>query len=155
MPYGHGGAGRPIISQPPTQHVKIAYSAQSGDVYVPSATRPTLPMGNAYTMFDGEGGRTHHPPPQLHFQQNAYPPSSIPLQNPLHTANLMVRPPQFMRNHPYTELIEKLGSMGYRGDHVIGVIQRLEESGQPIDFNAVLDRLNGHSSGGSLRGWSG
>ncbi|CAA3011517.1 Hypothetical predicted protein [Olea europaea subsp. europaea] len=154
-PYGHGGAGRQIQPQPPTQHVKTAYSAQSGDVYVPSATRPTLNMGNAYTMFDSEGRRTHHPPPQPHFQQNAYPLSSIPLQNPQHTANLMVRPPQFMRNLSYTELIEKLVGMGYRGDLVVGVIRLLEESGQPIDFNAVLDRLNGHSSGGSQRGWSG
>ncbi|KAK6142604.1 hypothetical protein DH2020_022952 [Rehmannia glutinosa] len=41
------------------------------------------------------------------------------------------------------------------GDHVVGIIQRLEESGQPIDFNSVLDRLNrGHSSAGSQRGWS-
>lgn len=54
---------------------------------------------------------------------------------------------QFVRNHRYNELIEKMVSMGYRGDHVASVIQRLEESGQPVDFNAVLDRLNGHSSG--------
>ena len=45
--------------------------------------------------------------------------------------------------------------MGFRGDHVASVIQRMEESGQPVDFNAVLDRLNVHSSGGSQRGWSG
>ncbi|KAG9153872.1 hypothetical protein Leryth_005979 [Lithospermum erythrorhizon] len=44
---------------------------------------------------------------------------------------------------------------GYRGEHAVAVIQRLEENGQPVDFNAVLDRLNGHSSGGSQRGWSG
>ena len=62
---------------------------------------------------------------------------------------------QFMRNHPYNELIEKLVSMGFRGDVVASVIQRMEESGQPVDFNAVLDRLNLHSSGGSQRGWSG
>lgn len=65
----------------------------------------------------------------------------------------MVRPPQQVRNHPYNELIEKLVSMGYRGDHVVNVIQRLEESGQPVDFNAILDRMNGHSSGGPQRGW--
>lgn len=60
-----------------------------------------------------------------------------------------------MRNHPYNELVEKLVSMGYRGEHVASVIQRLEESGQPVDFNAVLDRLNVHPSGGSQTGWSG
>jgi len=45
--------------------------------------------------------------------------------------------------------------MGFRGDHVASVIQRMEESGQPVDFNDVLDRLNVHSSGGSQRGWLG
>ena len=70
----------------------------------------------------------------------------------------MVRNPshsQFFRNNPYSELIEKLVSMGFRGDHAASVIQRMEESGQPVDFNAVLDRLNVQSSGGSQRGWSG
>lgn len=50
-------------------------------------------------------------------------------------------------------MIEKMVSMGYRGDHVVNVIQRLEESGQTVDFNTVLDSLNGHSSGASQRGW--
>ncbi|KAJ0826945.1 hypothetical protein HanRHA438_Chr17g0820101 [Helianthus annuus] len=66
---------------------------------------------------------------------------------------MMARPAQqFMHNHPYNELIDKLVSMGYRGDHVMSVIQRLDESGQTVDFNAVLDKLNGHPS---QRGWSG
>ncbi|XP_022847874.1 altered inheritance of mitochondria protein 3-like [Olea europaea var. sylvestris] len=157
MSYGYGGVGRPSQPQPPLQHPKTAYNAQSGDGYMPSGPRPALPSGNAYMIFDGEGGRTHQPTPQSHFQQNAYPPSSVPPQNPQHMAgsNMMIRPPQLMRSHPYNDLIEKLAGMGYRADHVVGVIQRLEESGQPIDYNAVLDRLNGHSSGGSQRGWSG
>ncbi|KAL2474629.1 Protein of unknown function (DUF1421) [Abeliophyllum distichum] len=157
MSYGYGGVGRPIQPQAPTQHLKTAYSAQTGDGYVPSGPRPALSSGNAYMMFDGEGGRTHHPTPQPHFQPSSYPPTSVPLQNPQHMAgsNMMIRPPQFTRSHPYNELIEKLVGMGYRADHVLGVIQRLEESGQPVDFNAVLDRLNGHSSGGSQRVWSG
>ncbi|KAL3502722.1 hypothetical protein ACH5RR_037171, partial [Cinchona calisaya] len=80
----------------------------------------------------------------------------MPTQNlqPAPSSNL-VRPPLFIRNHPYSELIEKLVSMGYRGDYVVCVIQKLEESGEPVDFNAVPDRLNGHSSGGPQRGWSG
>ena len=53
----------------------------------------------------------------------------------------------------YGELIEKLVSMGFRGDHVMAVIQRMEESGQAIDFNALLDRLSVQSSGGPPRGW--
>ncbi|KAL8506559.1 hypothetical protein ACS0TY_017449 [Phlomoides rotata] len=147
MQYGYS---RPIQQQPPppTQQLK------TGDGYMPTGPRPSLPPGNTYMVYDGEAGRSHHhhhpPPPQSHFQQNAYPqnPQRIPNSN-------MVGPPQSMRGHPYNELIEKLSGMGFRGDHVIGVIQRLEETGQPIDFNAVLDRLNGHSSGSSQRGWSG
>ncbi|KAL0320352.1 UNVERIFIED_CONTAM: hypothetical protein Sradi_5296700 [Sesamum radiatum] len=104
--YGYGSAGRPIQQQPPPQHLKPGYGSQSGEGYVPSGPRSALPPGNTYMVFDGEGGRTHHPPPQPHFQQNPI----------LHS--------------------------------------RLEENGQTIDFNSVLDRLNGHPSGGSQRVWS-
>ncbi|KAL0406382.1 UNVERIFIED_CONTAM: hypothetical protein Slati_3952100 [Sesamum latifolium] len=145
--YGYGSAGRPIQQQPPPQHLKPGYGSQSGEGYVPSGPRSALPPGNTYMVFDGEGGRTHHPPPQPHFQQNPYPP---PQRMP--SPNMVV--PHSMRSHPYNELIEKLVGMGYRGDHIVGVIQRLEESGQTIDFNSVLDRLNGHPSGGSQRVWS-
>ncbi|KAL0300372.1 UNVERIFIED_CONTAM: hypothetical protein Sangu_3125100 [Sesamum angustifolium] len=144
--YGYGSAGRPIQQQPPPQHLKPGYGSQSGEGYVPSGPRSALPPGNTYMVFDGEGGRTHHPPPQPHFQQNAYPPQRMP------SPNMVV--PHSMRSHPYNELIEKLVGMGYRGDHIVGVIQRLEESGQTIDFNSVLDRLNGHPTGGSQRVWS-
>lgn len=109
-------------------------------------------------MYDGEGGRTHHPPQQSHFQQGGgYPPANVSLQTPQPGTgpNVMIRNTnhsQFVRNHPYNDLIDKLVSMGFRGDHVASVIQRMEESGQQVDFNAVLDRLNVHSSGGPQRG---
>ncbi|MCE2055033.1 hypothetical protein HAX54_041813 [Datura stramonium] len=153
MPYGYDRSGRPLQQQPTTPHLKPSFGAP-GDGYAAGGAHPTLSPGNAYVMYDGEGTRGH-PPPQPNFQQSGYPPSSFPLQNPQPTpsANMMVRPTQQARNHPYNELIEKLVSMGYRGDHVVNVIQRLEESGQPVDFNAILDRMNGHSSGGSQRGW--
>ncbi|KAE9456119.1 hypothetical protein C3L33_11995, partial [Rhododendron williamsianum] len=169
MPYGYGGPGRtvqqqqqpqqqPPPQQPPPQQLKSSFGVQPGEGYTASGSHPSLSPGNAYMMYDGEAGRTHHPTQPPHFQQGGYPPTSVPLQgsqsNP-NSSSLMVRPPQFMRNHPYNELIEKLVNMGYRGDHVNSVIQRLEESGQTVDFNTVLDRLNGHSSGGSQRGWSG
>lgn len=165
MPYGYGGPGRTVQQQqqqqppaPPPQQLKSSFGVQPGEGYAASGPHPSLSAGNAYMMYEGEPGRAHHPPQPPHFQQGGYPPASLPLQgsqsNP-NNANLMVRPPQFMRNHPYNELIEKLVNMGYRGDHVTSVIQRVEESGQPVDFNTVLDRLNGHSSGGSQRGWSG
>ncbi|CAK9138717.1 unnamed protein product [Ilex paraguariensis] len=157
MPYGYGGAGRTVQPQPSPQHLKATFGAPPGDGYTAAGSHPTFSPGNAYMMYESEGGRIHHLPQQPNFPQNGYPPTTVPLQNPLPTAsaNVMTRPPQLMRNHPYNELIEKLVNMGYRGDHVVSVIQRLEESGQPVDFNAVLDRLNGHSSGGSQRGWSG
>ncbi|KAJ1397497.1 UBA-like domain DUF1421 [Sesbania bispinosa] len=160
IPYGYGGSGgRPVPQQPPPQQIKSSFPAQPGDVYGTSGTHPALPPpGNAYMMYDSEGGRTHHTPQQPpHFAQAGYPPTSASLQNPT-GHNLMVRNPsqsQFVRNHPYSELIEKLVSMGFRGDHVASVIQRMEDSGQPIDFNSVLDRLNVHSSVGPQRGWSG
>lgn len=153
MPYGYDRSGRPLQQQPATPHLKPSFGAP-GDGYAASGAHPTLAPGNAYVMYDGEGTRAH-PPPLPNFQQSGYPPSSFPLQNqqPTPSANLLVRPTQQVRNHPYSELIEKLVSMGYRGDHVVNVIQRLEESGQTVDFNAILDIMNGHSSGGSQRGW--
>ncbi|KAJ0051837.1 hypothetical protein Pint_02246 [Pistacia integerrima] len=154
MPYGYGAPGRTAPQQaPPPQQIKGGYGAQPGDGYAASGPLPTLPPGSAYMMYEGEGGRTHHP--SQHYPQSGYPP---PNPQPTGGANLMSRTPshsQFIRNHPYNELIEKLVSMGFRGDVVANVIQRMEESGQPVDFNAVLDRLNLHSSGGTQRGWSG
>ncbi|XP_020540104.1 mediator of RNA polymerase II transcription subunit 15 isoform X2 [Jatropha curcas] len=158
MPYGYG-AGRQVPQQPPPQQIKATYGTQTGDGYA-TAGPPALPPGSAYMMYDSsEGGRTHHPPQPSHFPQAGYPPGSLSLQNsqPAAGANVLARNPNhshLVRNHPYNELIEKLVNMGFRMDHVIGVIQRMEESGQPVDFNAVLDRLNVHN-GSSQRGWSG
>lgn len=156
MPYGYGAPGRPVPQQPPPlqpQPIKGNYGAQPGDGYAAAGPRPTLPPGSGYMMYDSESGRTPHPPQQSHFAQGGYP------SQPTTGSNLLARnpsQPQFIRNHTYSELIENLVSMGYRGDHAASVIQRMEESGQPVDFNAVLDRLNVHSSGGSQRGgWSG
>ena len=110
-------------------------------------------------MYDSEG-KAHRPPQPPHYTQGGYPPTSVALKNPQPTIGpiLMVRNPshsQFFRNHLYSELSEKLVSMVFRGDHVASVIQRMEESGQHVDFNDVLDRMNVHSSGGSQRGWLG
>ncbi|GAB2279135.1 hypothetical protein Dimus_013790 [Dionaea muscipula] len=146
MPYEYGGGGR-----------KGGFAAQPAD-YVAAVHHLPVSSGSAYIMYDSEGGRPHHPPQQQQYPPGGYPSGSIPLQNPLPPsgAGLMVQnqnDAQYFRNHPHSELIEKLVSMGYRSDHVASVIQRLEETGQPVDFNAVLDRLNGSSSGGSQRGW--
>ncbi|KAG4159537.1 hypothetical protein ERO13_D02G179900v2 [Gossypium hirsutum] len=154
--YGYGVPGRTAPQQPP-QQIKGTFGAQPTDRYTGPGSNPTFPPGSAYMVYDSEGGRTHHPSQQPNFTQGGYPPAAnVSLQTqPGAGPNVMVRNtnhPQFVRNHPYSELIEKLVSMGFRGDHVASVIQRMEESGQPPDFNAVLDRLNAHSSGGSQRG---
>ncbi|WOH05651.1 hypothetical protein DCAR_0625071 [Daucus carota subsp. sativus] len=153
MSYGYVGVSRPVQQQqqqPSHQHLKTTFGAQPGDGYVTSGPHPTLSPGNAYMMYNVESGTPTHVP-QSHIQQSSYPQN----QQPPTATNVMVRPPQIMRNHPYNELFEKLVSMGFRGDQVASVIQRMEESGQHVDFNAVLDRLNAHSSAGSQRPWSG
>jgi hypothetical protein len=108
-------------------------------------------------MHEGEGGRVNYAPQPPQFAQGGYPPQSASLQNPA-PHNLTVRNPslpQLVRSHPYSELIENFVSMGVRGDLVVSVIQRMEETGQPVNFNSVLERLNVHSSLGPQRGWSG
>lgn len=151
MAYGYSGVNRSVQPQPAPQHLKANFGAQPADGYAASGPQqPTLSPGNPYMMYDSDRSRAQHLP-QPHFQQSG---GYSQNQQPTANSNVMVRPPQLARSHPYNELIEKLVSMGYRGDHAATVIQRLEESGQPVDFNAVLDRLNVHSSGGSQRGWS-
>ncbi|KAJ6859263.1 trithorax group protein osa-like isoform X2 [Populus alba x Populus x berolinensis] len=156
MPYGYG-AGRTAVPQQPRQpspqQIKGTFGGQHSDAYATAGPHPGQPPVSAYMVYDGEGGRTHHPPQQSHFPQGGYPPQPAPGTGmlPRHSS-----PSHFFRNHPYSDLIEKLVSMGFRGDHAASVIQRMEESGEPVDFNAVLDRLNVQSSGGSQRGgWSG
>lgn len=154
IPYGYSGAGRTMQQPPPPQQIKGAFGAQPGEGYTAPGSHPALPPGSSYMVYDNEGGRTHYSAQVPHY---GYPPTSVSHQSPQPTTapNLVVRNQQFMRNHPYSELIEKLVPMGFRSDHVASVIQRMEESGQPIDFNAVIDRLNANSSGGPQRGWSG
>ncbi|MBA0726754.1 hypothetical protein Golax_002561, partial [Gossypium laxum] len=152
IPYGYGVPGRTA-----PQPIKGTFEAQPRDGYQASVSHPPLPPGSAYMMYDSEGGRAHHPPQQPHFSQGGYPPANVSLQTPQPgpSPNVMMRNSshsQYVRNHPYSYLIEKFVSMGFRGDHIASVIQRMEESGQAVDFNAVLDRLNAQSSGGTQRG---
>ncbi|XP_061357663.1 uncharacterized protein LOC133301968 [Gastrolobium bilobum] len=157
MPYGYGGTGRTVLQQPLPQQIKGSFPAQPGDAYGTSGNHAALPPASAYMVYDGEGGRAHNPPPPPHYVQAGYPSTSASLHNPA-PHNLMVRnqsQSQFFRSHPYNELIEKFVSMGFRGDHAVSVIQRMEEIGQPIDFNSLLDRMNMHSSVGPQRSWSG
>ncbi|ESQ54426.1 hypothetical protein EUTSA_v10024987mg [Eutrema salsugineum] len=134
------------------QQTKMSYSPQTGDGYLPSGPPPS---GYASAMY--EGGRMQYPPAQPqqqqqqgHYMQGPQGGGYAPQQHQAGGGNSGTPP---VLRSKYGELIEKLVSMGFRGDHVMAVIQRMEESGQPIDFNALLDRLSVPSSGGPPRGW--
>ncbi|KAJ0263138.1 Formin-like protein [Hirschfeldia incana] len=150
--YGYGAPPPPQPQAP--QQTKMSYNPQAGDGYLPSGPPP--PPGYANAMY--EGGRmqyppTQPPPPQQqgHYMQGPQGGGYAPQQHQGGGGNTGT--PQPVLRSKYGELIEKLVSMGFRGDHVMSVIQRMEESGQPIDFNALLDRLSVQSSGGPPRGW--
>lgn len=146
---------KPYSGTPP--QTRGHHPAHQGNLYGTSGVHTTPPPASAYVMNEGEGGRASYPPQPSPFAQGGYPPQNASLQNPA-PHNVTVRNPsqqQLMRSHPYNELIENLVSMGVRGDLVVSIIQRMEETGQPVNFNSVLDRLNAHSSLGPQREWSG
>ncbi|KAJ4870068.1 hypothetical protein Rs2_47270 [Raphanus sativus] len=150
---GYGYVAPPPPQAPP-QQTKMSYSPQTGDGYLPSGPPP--PPGYASAMY--EGGRMQYPPTQPppqqqqqgHYMQGPQGSGYAPQQHQGGGGNTGTPPP--VLRSKYGELIEKLVSMGFRGEHVMSVIQRMEESGQPIDFNALLDRLSVQSSGGPPRG---
>uniref|UniRef100_A0A1J3CQX1 DUF1421 domain-containing protein n=1 Tax=Noccaea caerulescens TaxID=107243 RepID=A0A1J3CQX1_NOCCA len=147
--YGYGAP-----PQAPPQQTKMSYNPQTGDGYLPSGPPPA---GYANAMY--ESGRMQYPPPppqqqqqqQGHYLQGPQGGGYAPQQQHQAGGGNTGTPP--VLRSKYGELIEKLVSMGFRGDHVMAVIQRMEESGQPIDFNALLDRLSVQASGGPPRGW--
>jgi len=47
--------------------------------------------------------------------------------------------PHFIHMHAYNEMIEKFGSMGFKGDHVVSTVQSMQEIEHPKDFNSLLD----------------
>ncbi|PIA26963.1 hypothetical protein AQUCO_08400017v1 [Aquilegia coerulea] len=161
--YGYGGSNRPAVQQQPSQHnlQRPQQPPTLHNSFGPPLTDSTYPVGGShspqaprqgYMVYDGEGGRASYPM-QSHFQQAAYPPHVSSLQSSVPVRHLSPSP--MMRSNPYNELVEKAVGMGYGRDFVVNVIQNMEESGQPMDFNSLLDRLNMHSSGGSQRAWSG
>ncbi|KAL5998858.1 hypothetical protein ACLOJK_009806 [Asimina triloba] len=156
--YGFGGpAGRSTQPQaplpppsvqrhPPTQVNQSSFGAPVGDAGYPGGA-PLPPQSSpmhGYMIYEPDSGRSSSHQP--HFQQSGYPPthvSALPNQ-PLPPAGLGARHPSshMIRNHPYAEMIEKAAGMGYQRDQVANAIHRMEESGQPVDFNSLLDRLD-------------
>lgn len=151
--YGYGGPGRTVQPQTPQHNMQrqpqlqtnqSSFGPNLGDGGYPS-TGPRPPQSSmlGYMMYDTDGSRPSHP---SHFQQGSYRPTHVSaLQNQqAPPGGIVGRHPnsQIMRNHPYGEMIEKAANMGYPRDQVASVIHRMEESGQPVDFNNLLDRLN-------------
>ncbi|KAF8043304.1 hypothetical protein BT93_A1597 [Corymbia citriodora subsp. variegata] len=165
MAIGYGGPGRTTQQhhhhqQPPPQAIRSTFVMQNNDGYGAVGANPSMSPGNAFMVYDGENGRMHHVPQQPPLPQGAYPQTNISYQNlqPTPPPNHAVRNPaylQFVRKHADKELVDRFMSMGFRVDHVVSVIQRMEESGQAVDFNSVLDRLSVPSSGNPQRTWSG
>ncbi|XP_062221716.1 altered inheritance of mitochondria protein 3-like [Phragmites australis] len=148
VPYSYRGPG---ISQPPPQHSmqrhQLPPSSQGSFGPPPSkgsyAGPPQYaPQGNLQGYNTGYG---YPPSGPSAIQPPPMPPGSVGMNHP---------GSHMMRGHPYGEMIEKAISMGYPRDQVLNVTQRMAESGQPIDFNALLDRLNeAGSAGASPRAW--
>lgn len=117
-------------------------------------TRPPHPNQGSYMAAPqmAKGGYTNVPP---YMQSNLQGYSSGPYNYPPgNVSGVHMRTQQLPLNHPHGEFIEKAVSMGYPREQVMNVAMKLAESGQPMDFNALLDRLNGVSSA-SPRAWSG
>ncbi|XP_020590416.1 TGF-beta-activated kinase 1 and MAP3K7-binding protein 3-like [Phalaenopsis equestris] len=137
QPIGYGVTGSGI-SHPPPQHIIQRHTSPPPPPLVKSSfigSNPYPPQPNiqAYTSgFAIDGSRASHP---QNYQTNMNRPPT----------------PQILRNHPYGEMIEKAVNMGYLRDHVVSVVKLLGETGQPFDFNALLDELN---NGGPPRAWS-
>ncbi|CAA7408629.1 unnamed protein product [Spirodela intermedia] len=106
-----------------------------------AAPVPYPPHSNVQSYGAPGGGGAARP---QHFLPGAYPPPGG-----------MHQGMQMPRSHPYAELIDKAINMGYLRDHVIGAVRRMEESGQPVDFNSLLDVLNARPAAPpSQRGWA-
>ncbi|MQL94566.1 hypothetical protein Taro_027226 [Colocasia esculenta] len=161
-PFNYGGPGSTVQlppAPPSLQRQQVPPPTQSS--FAPQVNKTgypgTIPYPQqqsnvqGYATHGGDAGRPVQPP---HFLPGTYPPAGIPSGQSQQPPN--VHPGmQMMRSHPYAELVEKAISMGYVRDHVVSVIRRLEDSGQPVDFNSVLDMLNARPAGPSQRGWSG
>ncbi|KAG6484075.1 hypothetical protein ZIOFF_060869 [Zingiber officinale] len=148
FPYGYGGSGSTASQPPPPLHHGIQQPMQPP--VSQSSFTPQLGKGGSYM------GTPPYPPPSHNIPgYNAaynYPPSNLPAAR-----NQQVPPPthqynsQSIHNHPYGEMIEKAINMGFDKNQVINVVQRMSDSGQPMDFNSLLDRLNGQAGGTSAR----
>lgn len=151
VPFGYGGSSSTVSQpmphhslqrqpQPPTSQSSFGPPPIKGGYVGPAPYTPPLNVQSYSTTYN-------YPPSNVSAAQNQQlPPGNVVGVHPV---------PQPMRGPPYGEMIEKAVSMGYARDHVASVIHRMGESGQPMDFNSLLDVLNGRATGTSPRAWSG
>ncbi|XP_051141071.1 uncharacterized protein LOC127258315 isoform X2 [Andrographis paniculata] len=57
--------------------------------------------------------------------------------------------------NPVDDIVDRVTNMGFRRDQVRATVQKLTESGQAADLNAVLDKLMTNGDGEARRGWFG
>nr|CAB3478330.1 unnamed protein product [Digitaria exilis] len=149
-PYSYGGPGIPP-SQPPPQHSMQRHQLppSSQGSYGPPPSKGSYAGGHAQYAPQGN--------PQGYGAGYGYPPSGPPAVQPpqMPPGGVGMSHPgsHMMRGHPYGEMIEKAINMGYPRDQVLNVTQRMTESGQPMDFNNLLDGLNETGSAAPPRAW--
>jgi len=78
-------------------------------------------------VYDGESAWAYYPSQQpSHTTQGGCPPASAMTERSSQ--------PHFIHIHPYNEPIEKFVSMGFWGDHVVSMVQRMQDTEHRIDF---------------------
>ncbi|CAL4961348.1 unnamed protein product [Urochloa decumbens] len=148
-PYSYGGPGMPPSQAPPQHMQRHQLPPSSQGSYGPPPSKGSYASGPAQYASQGN--------PQGYGAGYGYPPSGPPAVQPpqMPPGGVGMSHPgsHMMRGHPYGEMIEKAITMGYPRDQVLNVTQRMAESGQQMDFNTLLDRLNEAGSGAPPRAW--
>ncbi|CAL9152056.1 unnamed protein product [Musa hybrid cultivar] len=159
----------PAVSQPPPLHnmqqqMQLPAVSQPPPLHnMQQQMQPPVSQNSIGPQFGKGGymGSATFPPtpynPQAYHPAYSYPPSNLPAsrnqQGPPSNGPAPHYETRLMRNHPYGDMIEKAIGMGYDGNQVMSLVQRMAETGQPMDFNSLLDRLNGQGGGATPRAW--
>ncbi|CAL9072946.1 unnamed protein product [Musa acuminata var. zebrina] len=159
----------PAVSQPPPLHnmqqqMQLPAVSQPPPLHnMQQQMQPPVSQTSIGPQFGKGGymGSATYPPtpynPQAYHPAYSYPPSNLPAsrnqQGPPSNGPAPHYETRLMRNHPYGDMIEKAIGMGYDGNQVMSLVQRMAETGQPMDFNSLLDRLNGLAAGATPRAW--
>lgn len=153
-------------NQPPNPVQPEAYQSSSNSSMAPPTSYTAVLLPSGYGVSGGGGGISHHPS-QHTMQRQTPPPASqvsfnsgyaYPMQPTMQDYGAYLRSShpqsfQVQNNHPYGEIVDKAVSMGYPREQVMDVVREIGESGQSVDLNALLDRLNALGNAGARRPW--